>query len=183
MIYLILIWEFCKIGLFAVGGGPATIPFLMDLIDKYHWYSATEFTNLVAISQSTPGSVGINMATYSGYLAAGELGGILATVAIVFPSVVIIFLIAKGMERFKENQNVKGVFFGLRPVVAGLITTSALGIIKIALFTTDNGKTTIHLKTLFLFLIIFWLMQIKQLKKLHPGVWMLGAVVAGIVLF
>ena len=183
MIYLVLVWEFFKIGLFAVGGGPATIPFLMDLIDKYHWYTEEEFTNLVAISQSTPGPVGINMATYSGYLAGGVLGGILATIFIVLPSVIIILIIAKGLEKFKENTLVKGIFFGLRPVVAGLITTSALGIIKIALLVQQDGRTSIDLTTLFLFLIIFVLMQVPKLKKLHPGIWMLGAAIAGLVLF
>lgn len=183
MIYLILIYEFFKIGLFAVGGGPATIPFLMDLMDKYHWYTEDEFTNLIAISESTPGPVGVNLATYSGYLAAGIPGGLLATFALIFPSVVIIMVIAKFLTNFSKNEKVQGVFSGLRPAVTGLITTSAISIIQMALITKTEAGTTIHMKTVILFLIIFCLMQIKKLKEMHPGIWMLGAAIVGLFLF
>lgn len=183
MIYLTLFWEFCKIGLFAVGGGPATIPFLMELMEKYQWYTEAEFTNLIAISQSTPGPVGVNMATYSGYLAGGVLGALVATLSLVFPSVVIILIIAKFLGDFKENQTVQGIFYGLRPAVTGLIATSAFGIIKIALLTQTETGYSVHLKTLLLFVAIFLLMQIKKLKEMHPGIWMLGAAILGIFLY
>lgn len=183
VIYLTLFLEFTKIGLFAVGGGPATIPFLMDLIDKYHWYSQEEFTNLIAISQSTPGPVGINMATYSGYLAAGVLGGLVATFSIVLPSVIVIFIIARFLSNFSENQTVQTIFVGLRPAVTGLITTSAISIIKIALLIQTDTGTTIDLRTLVMFLLVFVLMQIKRLRSMHPGVWMLGTAIVGIFVF
>ena len=183
MIYVILALEFFKIGLFAVGGGPATIPFLMDLMEKYHWYTEEEFTNLIAISQSTPGPVGVNMATYSGYLAAGIPGALLATIALVFPSVVIIMLLAKFLTNFSQNRIVQGIFYGLRPAVTGLITTSAIGIIQITLLTKTEVGTILNLKTLVLFLILFLLMQIKRLSKMHPGIWMLGAAIVGGFIF
>ncbi len=183
MIYVILIWAFMKIGLFAVGGGPATIPFLMDLIEKYHWYTEEEFTNLIAISQSTPGPVGVNMATYSGYLTAGVFGGVVATIALVFPSVVIIIIIAKFLGNFSQNKGVQGVFSGLRPAVTGLITTSVIGIIQIAIVTKEDSKNYVNGRTLALFLLIFILMQVKRLQQVHPGIWMLGAAVIGILLF
>lgn len=183
MIYLTLIIEFFKIGLFAVGGGPATIPFLMELMEKYQWYTEEEFTNLIAISQSTPGPVGVNMATYSGYLAAGIPGAILATLSLVFPSVVVIMIIARFLAGFKENQTVQGIFYGLRPAVTGLITTSAISIIKIALVVKTETGNVIQIQTLILFVLIFLLMQIKRLKKMHPGIWMLGAAIVGLFVF
>ena len=95
MIYLILAYEFFKIGLFSIGGGMATLPFLMDLANKYDWFTVSELTNMVAISESTPGPVGINMATYAGYNAAGILGAVVATLALTAPAWIIIILIAK----------------------------------------------------------------------------------------
>lgn len=183
MIYLVLFWEFLKIGLFAVGGGPATIPFLMDLMERYQWYTEDEFTNLIAISESTPGPVGVNMATYSGYLAAGVFGALVATLSLIFPSVVIILVIAKFLGNFKDNQTVQGIFYGLRPAVTGLIATSAFGIIEIALFAQTTTGYTVHMKTLLLFVVIFLFMQINKLKQMHPGIWMLGAALIGLVLF
>lgn len=183
MSYLILILEFMKIGLFAVGGGNAAIPFLMELIDKYHWYTEFEFTNLIAISQSTPGPVGVNMATYSGYLAAGYLGAILATLALVFPSVVIIILVVKVWDKFQESTVITSIFEQLRPAVTGLIATSAFGIIRMALFETDGSKSVFQTNVFVLFLIIFAFMQLKRLRPLHPGIWMLVAALTGILFF
>ena len=121
MIYLILAYEFFKIGLFSIGGGMATLPFLMDLTGKYDWFTISELTNMVAISESTPGPVGINMATYAGYNAAGVPGAIVATLALTAPAWIIIILIAKFLENFSENRNVKAAFYGIRPAVAALI--------------------------------------------------------------
>ena len=90
MTYLYLFLEFFKIGLFAIGGGPATLPFLMDLTEKYDWYTMTDLTNMVAVSESTPGPIGINMATYAGFNAAGTPGGIVATMSLVLPSIIVI---------------------------------------------------------------------------------------------
>ena len=106
MIYLTLFYEFFKIGLFAVGGGIATLPFLMDLTDKYDWYTASELTNMIAISESTPGPVGINMATYAGYQAAGIGGAIVATVSLVLPALIIIVIVARFMKKFYDNSTV-----------------------------------------------------------------------------
>lgn len=183
MIYVILALEFFKIGLFAVGGGPATIPFLMELMEKYQWYTQEEFTNLIAISQSTPGPVGVNMATYSGYLAAGIPGALLATIALVSPSVVIIMLISKVLTKFSQSETIKGIFYGLRPAVTGLITTSVIGIIQITLIIKTEVGSILNIKTLVLFLLLFLLMQIKYLNKMHPGIWMLGAAIVGIFIF
>ena len=121
MIYAILAWEFFKIGLFAVGGGLVTVPFLYDLTTQYNWYTAQELTDMIAIAQSTPGPVGINMATYAGFNAAGWRGGIVATLSEVLPSMVVIYLIARLLTEWNENQYIKRILAAVRPAVLALI--------------------------------------------------------------
>lgn len=181
--YILLMLEFMKIGLFAVGGGTATIPFLMELMNKYHWYTEKEFTNLIAISQSTPGPVGVNMATYSGYLVNGVLGGILATFALVAPSVVIIIAIVRFLNNFSDNKIVKSIFSVLRPAVTGLLATSVFGIIKMTIFEKIEGKSVLNIWAFLLFAFFFVLMQIKGLKDLHPAIWMLISAIIGVFVF
>lgn len=111
MIFLQLFYEFFKIGLFAVGGGMATIPFLMDLTSRYSWFTMADLTNMIAVSESTPGPIGINMATYAGFNAAGIPGALCATLSLVLPAWIIIILIAKFMSSFSENKYVKGAFY------------------------------------------------------------------------
>ena len=106
MIYAILVWEFFKIGLFAVGGGLVTVPFLFNLIDVYHWFTAQELTDMIAISQSTPGPVGINMATYAGFKVAGWGGGIVATLSEVLPSLIVVYFLARALNKWHENKYV-----------------------------------------------------------------------------
>jgi chromate transporter len=121
MIYAILAWEFFKIGLFAIGGGLVTVPFLYDLTTQYNWYTAQELTDMIAIAQSTPGPVGINMATYAGFNAAGWRGGIIATLSEVLPSMIVIYLIARLLTEWNENQYIKRILAAVRPAVLALI--------------------------------------------------------------
>ncbi len=177
----LLFLEFFKIGLFAVGGGPATIPFLIDLTEKYDWFSMEQLTNMVAISESTPGPIGLNMATYAGVQALGVFGGVVATAGLVFPSIVIIIMIARFMEDFSENRFVKAAFFGIRPAVTALIASAVWGICKVSLFVDNGTKSAPAIKTILLCLVIFAMLQIKKLNKLHPAVWILSAAVIGMV--
>ncbi len=181
MIYLRLALEFFKIGLFAIGGGPATIPFLSELCDKYTWFTQEELTTMIAISETTPGPVGINMATYVGYTTGGILGGIIATLSLVLPSIVVICIIAKFMASFQNNQTVKNAFGGIRPAVTGLIATAVIGLIQDALFTDATGAFKFMVAPTILFAVIFGLLQIKKLKKIHPVFWFAAAAVIGIV--
>lgn len=121
MIYAILAWEFFKIGLFAVGGGLVTVPFLYDLTTNYNWFTPQELTDMIAIAQSTPGPVGINMATYAGFNAAGWRGGIIATLSEVLPSMMVIYLIARLLTEWNENQYIKRILAAVRPAVLALI--------------------------------------------------------------
>ena len=139
-----LIWlliEFFKTGLFAVGGGLATIPFLQDMADKYpHWFTNAELTDMIAVAESTPGPIGINMATFAGYRVAGIPGAICATLAIVLPSYVIICIISKILTKFASNKYVTGAFSGIRPAVPGLIVAAALPLLSASVL--DSSAAT-----------------------------------------
>lgn len=182
MIYLTLAYEFFKIGLFSVGGGMATLPFLMDLTTKYDWFTASELTNMVAIAESTPGPVGINMATYAGYNAAGIPGALIATLSLTAPALIIIVVIAQFLDNFSENATVQAAFYGIRPAVAALIGYAVWELLKIALVFTTNGQIQIDLAGISICLITFVLLQVKRLGKLHPLFWIIAGAVVGVVL-
>ncbi|MDR1018100.1 MAG: chromate transporter [Lachnospiraceae bacterium] len=182
MIYLRLAYEFFKIGLFAIGGGMATIPFLMDLSHKYNWYSVSELSNMIAVSESTPGPVGINMATYVGYQVGGIPGGIIATLAEVAPAIIIIAIVAKFMEKFKDHKLVKSAFLGIRPAVAALIGYTVLELIKISISFNLKAFLQFSYLNLFIILVFLGLMYLPKLKKLHPVAWIAMGAVIGIVL-
>ena len=186
MIYLTLFYEFFKVGLFSIGGRVATIPFYMELADKYDWLTTQMLTDMIAVSESTPGPIGINLATYAGFRAAGIPGALVATFSEVLPSFIILVLIAKALERYKENALVSSTFSGIRPAVAGLIAAAGWSVMRVALFTAPSGSslfTTLlscDIKWLVLFCALLALMQIKPLKKLHPIVYIVFSAVVGI---
>ena len=138
MTYVLLMVEFFKIGLLAIGGGLVTVPFLFDLADKYDWFTKTELANMIAISESTPGPIGVNMATFAGFSAEGLIGGIIATISLVFPSVIIMILIAKMMNKYSCNVRVKDVLRGIRPAVLALILFAGLELGKIVIVDVKN---------------------------------------------
>ena len=180
-VFLDLFIEFFQIGLFAIGGGPATIPFLMDIPSRHDWYTKADVTNMLAVSESTPGPIGINMATYAGYQAAGFLGGIVATLSLVLPSLIIVVLIAKLLKNFNKNPYVKAAFYTIRPAVTGLIATAVLGIWETSLFTSEEGTFRFPIFSVALVVIFYIAMNIKKLKKLHPAFWILCGAIVGIV--
>ncbi len=179
---MLMFFEFMKIGLFAVGGGPATLPYLMELTEKYDWYTMQDLTNMIAVSESTPGPLGLNMATYAGFKTLGTFGGIVSTLGLVLPSIVVICLIAKFLDNFNENKFVQGAFTGIRPAVAAIIAASVLGVCKVSLFAENDGVYTPIFKIIVLCAIVFGLLQVKKLQKYHPAWWLLFAAVIGIVL-
>lgn len=185
MILLQLIVEFFKVGLFAVGGGLATIPFLAELSENYHWFSMQMLSDMIAVSESTPGAIGINMSTFVGYTTAGIPGGILATLGLIAPSIIIICIIAKMLKKFKDSPYVKAIFYGLRPAVTAMIAAAGLDIFMVTIFNVSLFEKTKELLDLFqwrsilLFVIIFGLSN--KFKKLHPIVFIAGAAVIGIV--
>ena len=176
MIYLLLAFEFFKIGLFAVGGGLATIPFLYDLIDTYGWFSEQMLTNMIAISEATPGPIGVNMATYVGYLSSNSyLGAITTSLALIAPSIIVTNIIAKFLESFKTNKYVTWVFYGLRASVCALVCIAALTIFKSALLPNDQ----FILKHFILFLIGVFITM--KYKKLHPIALIVSGAILGII--
>ena len=169
---LIMFLEFFKTGLFAVGGGLATIPFLMDMSDKYGWFSQSELANMIAVAESTPGPIGVNTATYAGVTTYGIIGGIIATLGLIIPSYLVIVIISKILEKFRENKITQNVFYGLRPTVAGLITVAAYALLK----TTVFPDLVLNIKALVM-LLVFTLLVLSY-KKLNPiAVILLGAVI------
>ena len=183
MLLLRLFFEFCRVGLFAVGGGLATIPFLTDLGLRTGWFTSGELANMIAISESTPGPMGVNMATYVGYTTAGVPGGIAATLGLVFPSVVIILIIAKFLEKFRQSRVVDAVFYGLRAASVALITGAMVQVARFALLRTDATLwyEHFHLGAILLFLVIFVLAKFTPLKKLHPICFIALSAAAGVL--
>ena len=185
MIYLQLFWEFLKIGLFAVGGGMATLPFLQDLAEKTGWYSQSLITDMIAISESTPGPIGINMATYVGCNVAGFLGGVVATMGEILPVIVIVVTVSRYLEKFRGSKLVDAAFYGLRPAVTGLIAAAGISVVQVAMFHFDLYRQTGVLMDAFdLKKIVFFVVAFAAIKKfkLHPVVYIACAAVVGILL-
>ncbi len=132
-----LIYEFFKTGLFSVGGGMATLPFLYEIGQKTGWYGDQDVLNLLAVSESTPGPIGINMSTYVGFITSGIPGAILASLALTAPSIIVILLIIKVLDKFKGSPLVDSVFTALRPASVGLIFAAFLGVVQETLFRFD----------------------------------------------
>ncbi|MCI7137795.1 MAG: chromate transporter [Clostridiales bacterium] len=186
MLYLRLFWEFFKTGLFAVGGGMATLPFLYSMSDATGWFSHAQLADMIAVSESTPGPIGVNMATYVGFSTAGIPGAVVATLGLITPSVIIILIIARVLAAFRQNKVVDAAFYGLRPCSVGLIAAAGLLVVKIALFDVDLYKQTGVLMSLFQWkaialaaVLIVLTRYVKPLKKLHPVFFILGSAAVG----
>jgi len=184
MTYLSLMWEFFKTGLFSVGGGLATLPFLYEISARTGWFTELDISNMIAISESTPGPMGTNMATYVGFTSFGVLGSILAPMALITPSIVVIIIIAKVLDRFRDSEIVKNLFFGLRPASAALVASAAISVATLALLRLENYTglsslgSVINLKAVILAAAIYF--AIKKFDK-HPIVYILAAAVIGVI--
>ena len=191
MILLRLFFEFAKTGLFAVGGGLATIPFLQDLGARTGWFSAADLSTMIAVSESTPGAMGVNMATYVGFTIArlhgipGIIGAIVATLGLTFPSIVVIVIIAGFLEKFRQSKTVDAVFYGLRPASTALIASAGLTVAMTVLVTVGGAAEhalSIHWPALILAVVVFIAMRYTPLKKLHPVLFIAFSAVVGVVL-
>ena len=184
MIIFQLIYEFFKTGLFAVGGGLATLPFLYEMGEKTGWFTNQDVLNLLAVSESTPGPIGINMSTYVGFITAGIPGAVIASLALAAPSVIVILLVIQVLDKFKGSPLVEGIFKGLRPASIGLITAAFLGVCQESLLHLDAfaGLNTIlsviNWKGMILAVALFFLMR---KWKVHPIAYLAIAAVVGIV--
>lgn len=195
MILLKLFWEFFKTGLFAIGGGMATVPFLQEISAKTGWYTASQLADMIAVSESTPGPMGVNMATYVGYtVGSQELGGpvmgvlaaITATLGLITPSIIVIMIVAYFLKRFRSSKLVDATLYGLRPASVALISAAGVDIVLIAVLRVESiykiAQAALSWKALVLAAAVYGATHVKKLKELHP-IWFIAAsAVLGIVL-
>ena len=185
MIYLLLFVNFFKTGLFSIGGGLATLPFLYEMSNRTHWFTTSDIADMIAISESTPGAIGINMSTYAGFKTAGYPGGIVATVALATPSLIIILIISGFLQKFKENRHVQNALYGLRPASIAMITAAGLNVARIALLNLDAFQATHNPADLFLWKAVLLGIVIfggqKLFPKIHPVAFIAFSALIGIV--
>lgn len=187
MIFLTLLWEFFKTGLCAIGGGLATLPFLRDIAARFDWFTQEQLSDMIAVSEATPGPVGVNMATYAGFNAAGIPGALVATLALVLPSVIILCFVGRFLQKYKESRLVRGAFYALRPATAAIVTAAVSEIFigavaDLSAVGTGAAFTQIvSLPALGLFAAIL-AGVIAAGKKVHPLVFIAAGAAAGILL-
>lgn len=190
MIFLQLFYTFLKIGLFGFGGGYAMLSMIQgEVVSRYNWISTSEFTDIVAISQMTPGPIGINSATYVGYTAiinagysqaTGILGSITATTAVVLPSFILMLAISRFFLKFQKHPLVEAVFAGLRPAVVGLLAAAALLLMNAENFSTPQEDLYQFVVSVILFIAAF---IGTRRYKINP-IWMIALCgVAGALLY
>ncbi len=170
MLYLKLFWEFFYIGIFSFGGGYATLPFLYDIVDKYHWYTTKQLSDMIALASVTPGPVGINVATCAGFQTSSVFGALVATSAIVLPSYIIVTIVYKLIDKFKTSTIIKGAVLGLKPAGCALLTSVGLKLLS---------TSRLHLFG-WLLLIVFLIISFK--KKFTPGFYLGISALYGLVL-
>ena len=190
MIYLRLFWEFFKTGLFAVGGGLATLPFIYDMSDRTGWFTYQQIADMIAVSESTPGPIGVNTATYVGYITCGLPGALIATLGLVTPDIINILIIASCLKKFRENRFVDHAFYGLRPASAGLIAAAGFSVVMLALVREDAFKASGNILDLFSWkglalAAVIWVLTnlVKKTKDLHPIFYIAASAVVGILVF
>jgi chromate transporter len=185
---LLLFVEFFKTGLFAVGGGLATVPFIRDMGATYGWISEAEIANIIAIAESTPGPIGVNAATYVGFLVRGIPGAVLATLGLVTPSVIIIILVAGAIRKYSDSHMVQSLFRALRPAAIGLITAAGFSLLLTSLGVKANftrltfsadwySLLKLGIYGVFTFF-AFW----KKTAKIHPLFYILTGGAIGAIL-
>lgn len=188
---LLMCLEFMKTGLFAVGGGLATIPFLYEMSDNYGWFSHHDILNFIAVAESTPGPIGINMATYAGFLTHSWYGSLLATFSLVLPSVVVVLIVAKLLDKFKNNRFVIGGFHVLRPASTALIGAATLNVVLVVFFDVEKitfdmfgqiGQIFTHVNWIAILICAVVFAAIRKFNKVHPLVFILICAALGIVL-
>ena len=180
ILLLRLYWEFLLVGLFSMGGGMATVPFLLDMSTRTGWFTSADVATMIAISEATPGPIGINMATYVGYVTAGIPGTVVADIGLVTPAVLIILIVSRLLSAIWEDPRVKALFYGLRPASVGLIAAAAFAVCAVSLFTWD-GTLTLHPGPTILFLVMLAAMNLPKLKRISPLVYIGIAAAMGVI--
>ena len=187
-LYLQLFWEFFKTGLFAIGGGMATLPFLYDISNKTGWFTHAQLADMVAVSESTPGPIGVNMATYVGFVTGGVGGAVVATLGLIAPSILVILIIAAFLKAFRDSKYVDGAFYGLRPASTALIASALVTVAKVAFFSSQNfGDLTavlhgVEWKAVVLAAVLLLLTRyVPRVKSWHPIVFIGFSAAVGVI--
>ena len=170
MIYLLLFGEFFKIGLFALGGGMATVPFLFELADKYTWFDSQELVDMIAVAESSPGPIGVNMATYAGIKTAGVWGGIVSTLGLIFPSLIIIMIISRLLNKYRSSNVFMNMMYAAHPAVIAMILVAGIELGRLVLV----NPVVIGIGTIFLVAIHF--------VRLHPILYIILGAIVGVML-
>ena len=195
MLYLRLFYEFFKTGLFSIGGGMATVPFLQDMAVKTGWFTSGQLADMIAVAESTPGPIGVNMATYVGYttghgaygIPGGILGAVTATMGLVTPSVIVILIVASILAKFRDSKAVNAAFYGLRPASVGLIASAGISIILICFFGIDtvyefaNGVSVNPGQIILALLLFAATRYIPKVKDFHPLAFIAFSALIGII--
>ncbi|MDR0862385.1 MAG: chromate transporter [Oscillospiraceae bacterium] len=181
IIYLRLCYEFFLTGLLSIGGGLATLPFLRDMAERTGWFTIEQLVDMVAVSESTPGPIGINMATYVGYNTAGVIGAAVATLSIAAPSVIIIAIVSKLLARFRENAIVKNVMYGLRPASLALIASAGLEMARLSLLRTAPELDFLSRVDWKSVILAAFLLPIMRFRKVDPIIMIAICAVIGIL--
>ena len=184
MMLLRLFWEFFKIGLFAVGGGMATIPFLQNIGATTGWFTDADLTTMIAVSESTPGPIGVNMATYVGFTTGGIGGALVATIGLVTPSVIVILIVAAFLKAFRDSKWVSAAFYGLRPASTALVAAAGISVVPIALLHSGmTGLAALNWPAIALAAVLLvctnW---VPVVKKWHPIVFIGISALVGVLL-
>lgn len=179
MTYLIIFYEFCKIGLFAIGGGFATLPFLYHMGSFYHWFSAKDLTQMLAISSTMPGPIGINLATTTGFAIKGAIGSFLAVVGIMTPALIFVILVSKILKKFRTNKFVISLFYILKPVSCAMVTAIGFKLLKTAVYKPIDSNFFASVDWIAL-LIFGTLLALSFQKKRNPLFYVVVSAVAGI---
>jgi len=191
MIYILLFITFVKVGLFSFGGGYAMIPLIQREIELNGWLSTAEFVDIISIAEMTPGPIAVNSATFVGYKVAGIFGGLIATAGVATPSFFIIMLVSSVFFKFQKHPLSTALFYGIRPVILGLIVTAALFVAETVLFKKDISVEFFislackPLQAINLVGIAIFLLSLLALVKfkLHPVFVIIVAGILGIALF
>lgn len=195
MLYFQLFYEFFKTGLFSIGGGMATIPFLYKMSDATGWFTHDDLANMIAVSESTPGPIGVNMATYVGYVTGMQegstfhatLGAATATLGLITPSIIVILIVAMFLRSFRDNKYVNNAFYGLRPASMGLVAAAGLSVVINNLFEPRVFEQGFDLSVInwvgWGLAIVLWIFtnKVKKTKGLHPIIFILVSAIAGII--
>ena len=184
MLYLRLFYEFFKTGLFAIGGGLATLPFLNDMADRTGWFTRSQLADMLAVSESTPGPIGVNMATYVGYTTGGIPGALIATLGLITPSVIVILIVAAVLNAFRDSRYVNAAFYGLRPASTAMVAAAGIGVVLLALLDTSaTGLAIFRWREIALAAVILVLTRwTPKIKDFHPIIFIALSAVVGILL-